>query len=276
MICDENGINYTSAMVTNGYDLTEKNYDILKKCKINSIQITVDGDAETHDKRRFLRGGYPTFDNIISNICSLKDETILITLRINIDRSNFKKAENVLEVLKEKKLINRVFPYIAKVENFDNCYDDESCLSGLEFCYYQTIFNDLMIEYGYKKEDMFKLPKRINGVCGCDRDEAYVIDADGGMYKCWNDIGKKEISVGNIKDSNIILNKEYLDYIMFDPTLDFQCSRCKYLPICMGGCAKLRINKEKNICDGKKYNFNLKLKDLVSYMKKMKMTSQAN
>ncbi len=265
-ICDENKIYYTSTIVTNGYNLTEKNFDILKKCKINSIQITIDGDAEIHDKRRFLKGGYPTFNKIISNICSLKDETIPIILRINIDKYNFNKSENVLKVLSQRKLINRVFPFIAKVVNSNNCYDDENCLNCIEFCNYENIFNDLMIKYGYKKDNILKLPKRINSVCGCDKLESYVIDADGEMYKCWEDIGKKSISIGNIKNSNIILNKEYLEYIMFDPITDLECNQCKYLPVCMGGCAKLRLNKTKYICDDKKFNFELRIKNIAKYI----------
>jgi len=271
-ICDDSNIIYTATIVTNGYNLTKKNLDILKKCKIKGVQITIDGNAEIHDKRRFLKGGYPTFNKIISNICDLNAEKMPITLRINLDKSNFDKTECVLKILSEKQLIDRVFPYVAKVDNFNNCYNDVNCLSSMEFNKYENEFIKLMVNYGYEKEDILKhkLPKRINCVCGCDKFESYVINADGEMYKCWDDIGKSNSSIGNIKNNNIVLNKIYLDYIMFDPTTDLECIQCKYLPICMGGCAKLRTDKTKSICDIKKYNFNLKLINTALYMENIK------
>lgn len=35
----------------------------------------------------------------------------------------------------------------------------------------------------------------------------------------------------------------FLDYLLYDATTDSNCSECKYLPICMGGCPFKRINK---------------------------------
>lgn len=89
--CEENNINYTSDIITNGLLLTLENFEILMKCKIISIQITIDGPKETHDKRRITKDGKGSFDVIFNNLCKVIHSEIYslykpkIILRINID-----------------------------------------------------------------------------------------------------------------------------------------------------------------------------------------------
>ena len=40
----------------------------LNACGLNGIKITLDGDRDTHNRMRPLRGGQGTFDRIIRNI----------------------------------------------------------------------------------------------------------------------------------------------------------------------------------------------------------------
>jgi len=58
----------TSSIVTNGYLLSEKNFNQLINDHINNFQITLDGLKDEHNKHRFLEGGIGTFDTIIKNL----------------------------------------------------------------------------------------------------------------------------------------------------------------------------------------------------------------
>ena len=82
-ICDENQIAYSAGIVTNGYLLTLETYNILKECRVTGMQITIDGDEETHNQRRPLAGGQPTYQKIMSNL-----EALPYPSEMNISKSD--------------------------------------------------------------------------------------------------------------------------------------------------------------------------------------------
>ncbi len=56
------------SIITNGLLLTEDVVDRMLPFGLRGVKITLDGDRETHDRMRPLRGGQGTFDRIIENI----------------------------------------------------------------------------------------------------------------------------------------------------------------------------------------------------------------
>src|SRR6202023_1479896 len=61
-------------VITNGLLLTEEVVDRLLPCGLNGIKVTLDGDRDTHDRMRPLRGGQGTFDRIVENIRRVVDK----------------------------------------------------------------------------------------------------------------------------------------------------------------------------------------------------------
>ena len=55
-------------IITNGLLLTPDVVDRLEPFGLNNVKITLDGERQTHDRMRPLRGGQGTFDRIINNI----------------------------------------------------------------------------------------------------------------------------------------------------------------------------------------------------------------
>ena len=87
--CDRLGIRYSAMMISNGYRMTEAVSEKLQKARVNTVQITIDGDAESHDQRRHLTSGRGTFDKIMENIQIAADRKLLKTsIRVNIDGDN--------------------------------------------------------------------------------------------------------------------------------------------------------------------------------------------
>lgn len=247
-LCEENKIEYSASMVTNGYLLTPENVKKLHKLKVSSIQVTLDGAAEDHDKRRFLKGGHPTFDRIIENLSASKDNLPgHVAIRINADRHNIDRVDNVVKILREKGLEDKVHPYLAMVENSNDAYNDNSCLHTNEFsqCEFDFITRNGLDIVG-------RTPQQIGNYCGADTCGSYVINADGRIYRCWDDIGMEERSVGTLKEGPKDCPVMY-EFMMYDPTEDPECRDCKFLPVCMGGCPHQRMQNPKIRCTAMKY-----------------------
>ena len=67
-LAEEKHAEYQANIITNGYLLDQKNIDLLERCKVHRAQVTVDGLRDAHNATRYLAGGGPTFDRIISNL----------------------------------------------------------------------------------------------------------------------------------------------------------------------------------------------------------------
>ena len=250
-MCAEHSIKYTASMVTNGYLLTRANAEKLRKLQIDSIQVTLDGAAEDHDKRRFLKGGLPSFDRIIENLCASKD--ILpqrVSIRINADRHNIDRVDNVVRILREKGLGDKVQPYLAMVENSNDAYNDNSCMHTNEFskCEFDFIMRNGLNIVG-------RTPSQTGNFCGADRRGSFVVNADGRLYRCWDDLGVEACSVGTLKDGAKDCPQMFA-YMLYDATEDPECRDCKFLPVCMGGCPHQRLQNPKIRCTGMKYGLN--------------------
>lgn len=261
-ICDQNGVNYSASVVTNGYLLTKRTWEILRQGRITHIQIAIDGDRDTHDQRRCTENHEPTYDCILNNIQNLKKDIAPISMRINIDKSNIESLESLLDDINQRDLVDVVTPYLGKVDAVEGYYDQKLCLSDVEFFEFERLFQRLLIKNGFHLDGFAKYPKRIFAHCAADTYNSFIINADGALYACWEDIGNQSKSIGNILKGDAPSNiSRYLDFMTFDPTMDSKCSSCKILPLCMGGCPIRRIRGAQT-CS--KYKWNLE-EDLIGF-----------
>ena len=76
-------------MISNGSLVDDEIVKKLKSAKISLLQITVDGDRTTHDKRRGFINGGGSFDVIMNNIQKLTSNSIKVNCRINLDKTNY-------------------------------------------------------------------------------------------------------------------------------------------------------------------------------------------
>lgn len=237
-LCKENGVDYSASIVTNGYYYTKANAEKLRALSVKSVQITIDGPKDIHDSRRFLVDGSPTFSVIMDNL--IKSHGVLpVSLRINADTSNIHSVSEIVGFVKEKKLLNSVHPYLALVTNHDNAvmYDGNICLSEEEYSLQRLKFlqdNDLPV--------MSLYPRIVRNYCTADSFHSYVIDDRGNVTKCWNEIGNSEFWIGKLSDEAFELNNTHTIFnnLSYNPVFDTECRACKLLPICGGGCPKLR------------------------------------
>ena len=234
-LCGKHGVEYHSDVTTNGYLLNRKTIDWLKEIKVEKIQVTLDGDRETHDSRRRLKNGGPTFDVILNNIKMAADH-FSISIRLNIDRKNALKAKNLLPILAQHGLQDKVSVYYGIVVGLTKaCKDYESsCLDADELTRIMLLLHEDAVESEY---DFIPFPYPFTNVggCGAMRPDFFVVDPDGYLHKCLNPVGNKEEAVGHITQP-IEFDPGLVTYLTWDPMEDEVCSKCDILPICSGGC----------------------------------------
>ena len=93
-----------SSIVTNGYLLTYKIFQELCDANVRQIQVTLDGDAENHDKYRTLSNKRPTFHTIYSNLLEIKDkvakdEKFSFAIRCNFLKSKYSQCKTINRVI---------------------------------------------------------------------------------------------------------------------------------------------------------------------------------
>lgn len=116
---------------------------------------------------------------------------------------------------------------------------------------------------------MMMFPKLRISNCMADALNAYIIDCDGLLYKCWNDVGIKNECVGFIDDSGRMqLNNKLAVWLGWDPFVLDGCKDCKFLPLCLGGCPYKQIKGLSKSCVGWKYNIQ-EILNLI-YLSKLK------
>lgn len=235
--CDNNKIEYSASIITNGYLLDSIEPNFFKRYKIKDMQVTIDGNEEVHNKRRVLRSGKGTYKQILNNLRKHQNH-VQIIVRINIDRQNSNQIAELLCDLKKYDL-TEIFLDAAPVRNADNL-KDKICFSANEFEKVSreiySMCNQLGIKHGKKG-----LIGTAN-YCLADSVNSYVIDNNGYLYKCSRDIGNYKDSLGSILGDKISNTAIYYEYMAYDPTEDQQCKECTLLPICMGGCPYERIH----------------------------------
>lgn len=262
----DNGIIYQSGLVTNGYLLDEDTAKKLKETGTNFIQITLDGNKELHDKRRVLKNGSPTFERIYENIKTAAKYFEQITLRVNVDKENLNAFESIVEILENDGLIPKVQPYPAQVDALtDACsHISANCLTHDEFALYEVEIGKNLLD---QEKDFASYPS-IGVGCGGVCDNSAVIGPQGFIYKCWNDVGVSEKSVGRLVGDSFILNDKITEWLGYDLFEFEECRNCGFLPICLANCQyEAIVSKHSN----KKCTT---LKQNLEYILKMKYVNE--
>src|SRR3954464_3361340 len=94
----ERGVAMFASIITNGLLLTSDVVDRMLPYGLNGIKITLDGDKDTHNRMRPLRGGQGTFDRIIDNIRKVAGRCP-IAIGGNFDESSVESYPALLDFL---------------------------------------------------------------------------------------------------------------------------------------------------------------------------------
>lgn len=249
-LCKSKEFTYISDMITNGLSLKPKLFEeLVIECGVTQFQITIDGTAESHDTRRITKTGEPTFDIIMKNIVDVsntttyKDYNCNISIRVNIDKTNYQYVEPLIDKINDLKLNDKISIYFATIVDFGGNDAGKDSLTKDFFA--QKEIEWLFKCYEYKIKISNISPKRSYSVCMVEQEDSEVWDAFGNIYSCWEfpyseTYSSGESLIGNLFEPKETYNKNatlrnWSEVVESGTTW---CKTCEQLPVCGGGCPK--------------------------------------
>ncbi len=233
---EEKQIKYSASMISNGVLLTQDKAKILyEKCKINQVQITIDGTKQIYCTRK--RATEKQFDDLLENIKSAL-EYLKITIRLNCDCNNYDDLKTVTEqLLRYCNNHKNLIVYLAKLVDYTSC-GGEQFFSQDKFDQKRIDFDKFVCQHQNKPYEPLVYKYR-KSFCGLYKLNNQVIGPDGEIYKCEHHVGQTDKIVGNIE-----YGLNYSDFLMkfiANEPLE-QCKSCKIFPICLGGCPAQKVD----------------------------------
>jgi uncharacterized protein len=249
-IAEKNGSLLVLHITTNGYLLTRNRAQELTGAGIHDFQITVDGPAKAHDKMRILTNGGSTFHRVFQNVCSVAsvDEQVKVTLRINFNHDNLKSIPELLELFP-----TAIRPQLRVV--FEPIFGDcsLSAISNVppsELSQKTSQYSEYAASLGYDVNFGLSAVKPGKLVyCYAEREHQYIINFDGNVFKCSVGEFSPNERVGRLL-SNGRVEKRDSEWANWTGGVLFseKCHSCVYLPMCMGGCRKMRMQEDPQQC----------------------------
>lgn len=268
-LSEKNNINYSSAIITNGTLLDKDTWDMLYRCRVKEVQITIDGNRDMHNKMRMYINGNGTYDKILDNLCVMPPDKFKTIIRINGDKVVYNNLPGLFEDLEKRGIWPQrrkevTFHWAPKFYNFVGFNQEKDVyFTSYE---YQKSKHDFALLRLEKYNDYARrngLPERKLKMAYPSFSEFYCntvespnslsIDDGGYVHKCYNTINNKEKRIQHISEFNPD-NDGLNHFKKFDKTTEPDCRTCKVLPICEESCNMRFVdNQESKICSSWKY-----------------------
>jgi uncharacterized protein len=227
----KNDIELTKYLITNGTLLKAERIAYLKDHNV-TIQVSVDGDADTHNRFRILKSGKPTMDRIRPNIEELSRQGADFNLRAVLTRQN-SDPNAVIRGLRSLEA-DRVSFEVVATDNTDAQFTDKDW----------KIFNEKYHDFIHAPyEEWSKLPDEMQSMiiricehqrvfygCGAGISEVTVAP-DGSIYECQRIYREPYSKVADNK-SPTQLASQFLTMVDDRPI----CQDCWARYLCGGGC----------------------------------------
>jgi uncharacterized protein len=264
------GVRMQINVITNGLLLTPDVVDHLEPFGLNGFKITLDGDRETHNRMRPLRGGQGTFDKIIANIRRIAGRCA-ISLGGNFDETSVESYPALLDFLASqefaphisrvafKPVIRDVMPAVtAGVEPATKAgslkfigltpVSDGNPLNGTcmtsagmgtaagacDTCHFlddrMAMLRDETKKRGFRTSDGVHM-----GPCEIHKKHAYTIGPGGDLYACPGFTGDRKMSTGHI-DGRSDTHRSAAATRFEQLAAWKECRDCAFIPVCAGGC----------------------------------------
>ena len=233
-VCKKNKKAYNAGITTNGYNLTYEIFKKLKKLHVTEYQVTIDGLASIHNAQRVMADGAPTFDVIINNLLSIKNNckssAITFVLRTNFSKNMLNNVDEFCKFLDKYFSNDKRFKYFwqmvgdygyVKTEEVRNIFGQSKDYKWLIENYTERFVNDYtQALYGPD-----------GGVCYALKRNQLLIDAAGEIRKCTCDLESEMNHFGTIGvNFDGAKHEDWLNSRAI--SRDSQCYFCKKRPLC--------------------------------------------
>ena len=231
-LAKKHGIGYTSDMITNGTLATlDTVRTLVKDCKVSQVQITLDGLAEEHLRRKSYVSDDVAFNTVLSAMDAFVEQGAKLLIRLNVDKRNFEDCLKLIPLLGERyKGLDTVMLYAAPLYGSGNQKDfyTENELNEA----YRTLFR-AMIDAGFI-QTVDGLPLNFNNAtCSAQMINNFVIDPSGDVFKCEHLLAEDRQRLGNVFEG-VVFNEAMAEWA--SPDIPQKCRECGFLPSCQAGC----------------------------------------
>lgn len=256
-LCAEVGVSYSASIISNGTSWPDDLPAFVARHRIRQVQISFDGLKDHHDKRRrYRRGrspepGVSSFEQAVAVVDQLLD-VVRVDVRFNTDRGNHTDLEGFIGFSRARGWFDRPFPCVfqlARISDYSERSDflGRTKLSEEEFEAVRERARALVPEATLDEttsRSTYPLPR--TSVCAALAKDSIVIGADGNHYRCGLQVGEQNRPVAiRGSDERMQPGPDAGWWEDFDPTLQPNCSRCSFLPICWGGCPKKHLEGDQ-------------------------------
>jgi len=235
---------YEGHIITNGTLLTRKNAKRLASCGVTGAYVTIDGPRDVHNSYRPFESGKGSFDIIVKN---LKESCDVLELQIggNFTSDNFREFPLLLDYIRA----NGLPPERISGVRFEPVTKERADIAPPEFhggC--GSLNEEWLFNAGlYLREEILKRGYKnytiVPTACSLDMKEHFLVNYDGGIFKCPGLIGREEYKVGHLK-TGMKYNRQPQG---LDSWKNEECLNCAYLPLCFGGCRYMKLVRDGNM-----------------------------
>ena len=252
------GVRMHINIITNGLLLTPALVDRLLPCGLTGIKITLDGDKETHDRMRPLRGGQGTFDKIIANVRRVADKCS-ISIGGNFDEQSVESYPALLDFLASQDFADKLSrvsfkPIIREkvapqpkglipltVVGSGGTPLNGTCMTsaggGTSICDNCNFLEEKMsfLRDETKKRGFATVDGVHMGPCEIHKNHAYTIGPEGSLYACPGFAGDLPSATGHIDGRQDALRSRAAENFAKLAAWK-ECNDCAFIPVCAGGC----------------------------------------
>lgn len=237
--------NCTLRVITNGINVIESLplFEKIKE-KVSSFTITLDGDQRIHDLRRVFKSGKGSYQVALHAVHVLTDSGFLCIVRINLDSTNYRKLDSLINDLNQLQHKNNVTISIARVENPTSMSFSPLSLSNIVESYFHIkaltdihITSDIPILQYITQCDLSNTNKKHFfplRTMYCDSTQINVFDTDGKIYSCNEGMGDVFFEKDGILSASNPSDK-----------FSTKCQNCSFFPLCYGNCPRINHYNSK-------------------------------
>ena len=253
--------------------------------KVNSVQISLDGIPEIHNKSRIPISGEKTFDTIVENIHWLSAKGVKISLRVNVTLESLGTLKDL-----EKILDQRGVSKLRNVSVYCNAVHEAHTKTKTDV--FPEIFSQWKLANEMEKKGVSSMASPYDKTCGiirnlfddrenillnktmfCMENRPYslLFDPYGDVYGCYEEAGYKNKRIGYVTNEGLVdfVDNRYETYQSRNVASHEPCRSCSVALTCGGGCplqAEIANGTIfSNHCDSHK---ELVAKSIISFVEK--------
>ncbi len=250
--------NIDIAIVTNGYTLSEY-IEVLKTANIREIQVTLDGTAELHNMRRYLKNKADTFEKIVEGIDACLANNFSVNLRFVADKQNINGLPELADFSINKGWTKSPLfkTQIGRNYELHHCQESRERLFT-RVSLYEEIYKLVkrypqilefhkpafsISKFIFEQEDM---PDPLFDSCPACKTE-WAFDYTGKIYSCTATVGKAGEELGTFYPEKSKHEQLIAEWEERDVTSIPECKGCSLQLACGGGCGSIAKNNTGKI-----------------------------